>query len=1115
MKLKLLVILLGLLSFCGVQNTHAQGITTGSMSGLVTDTKGGAIPGATVIATLTETGSVYETVTNDNGRFALPNMRVGGPYKVTISAVGFTTFEQEVANLSLGQNYTFNAKLRDDTETITDAAEVTAQKDAVMNGDRTGASTNIRKEQFERLPTISRNFQDFTALTPQAGGNFSFGGRSNLYNNFTIDGATSNNVFGLAPTPGGQANAQPVGIDAIQDITVSIAPYDVRQGAFTGAGINAVTRSGTNKTQASVYTFMRNQDFVGENVAGEKNKIQNFKYNNTGFRMGGAIIPNKLFFFINAEIESRTDPAYTFLVGSSTNGIAHQPQRAKLEQIRKKLIDEFKYDPGTFDNFDAQSNNYKMLVKLDWNINKIHKFSIRYNQLNSFRDSAPSNSGFGGINPPGGRNNSVNAMPFSSTWYRINNNMKSVIAELNSNFGGKYSNTLTVGYTQFRDFRNSVNGEEFGTMPIVDMIGENGNTVTSFGTETFSKNNKLSQDIYQINNNLNIYLGKHTISVGTANEIFNFSNFFTPAYNGFYLFRSVDDFLNNASPSNYVLNSSGIPNVAIPPAKWGAAQIGVYLQDEFYATSRLKLTAGIRADIPVFFAKLQRNLAVEQMTFANNEKIDVSKLPNSQVLFSPRLGFNWDAQGNGNTQIRGGAGIFTGRVPFVWISNQVGNNGLDFAQSSLTPTPARPLTFQLEPYYQDGTRPTDLTNPNFALGYPAGNPNGTSTFTINAAAKDFKFPQVFRANLGIDQKLPGGIIATLEGIYTQDVNGIVFRDANLAKPAGTLQGDGRPLFGGAVNGVATLPQNTNRINERVNQAIILDNSSKPYQWSVTGQLQKNFNKNFYLSAAYTYTDARDVNNQQEAIAGSSLQRTPTVNGQNDITLSAAGSLTKHRVIASGSYRFEYAKYFATTISFIHESRSGANFSYIYGGGSGAGNVNNDGINGNDLMYVPKDKNDILLTTSGAGDIRTLDEVWNQLDTYIKQDEYLNSRRGQYAERNGAIAPWVHNLNIRILQDIELGRGRENQHKLQLSVEVINALNVIDSKYGLTQFANRASLLNFVGYQTSHTGALPTQGRPVFRFDTNADGTPLGKTYSNSNGTGSRWQLQFGARYIFN
>ncbi len=1103
MKLKLLVILLGLLSFCGVQNSQAQGITTGSMSGLVTDTKGGAIPGATVLATLTETGSVYETVTNDNGRFSLPNMRVGGPYKVTITAVGFNAFEQEVSNLSLGQNYTFNAKLRDDTETITDAAEVTGQKDAVMNGDRTGASTNIRKEQFERLPTITRNLQDFTALTPQAGTGFSFGGRSNLYNNFTIDGATSNNVFGLSANPGGQSNAQPIGIDAIQDITVSIAPYDVRQGAFTGAGVNAVTRSGTNKTQASIYTFMRNQDFVGAKVAGEENKIQNFKYNNTGFRMGGAVIPNKLFFFINGEIETRTDPAYTFLADGITNGIPNQQKRVDLQALRDNVVQRFGYDPGTFDNFDAQTNNYKLLVKFDWNISKIHKFSIRYNQLNSFRDVNPSSAGNSGYNVTGGRGNSVNYVPFSSAWYRINNNMKSVIAELNSNFNGKYSNSLTVGYTQFRDFRNGTNGQEVPAFPLVDILGANGNAVTSFGGEPFTPNNKLNQDIIQINDNLNIYLGKHTVSVGTANEIFKFNNTFTPHINGAYLFNSISDFTSNANASNYFLQYSGLPNVKAPTAQFSAAQIGVYLQDEFYATNRLKITAGIRADVPVFLTELKRNFAVEAMTFAGGEKLDVAKLPNGKVLFSPRVGFNLDAMGNGSTQIRGGAGIFTGRVPFVWISNQVGNNGLLFLTNQTTNVP-----FQVDPRYPVGAAPSDLEGATFTQGYPFGNPTSQAPFVINTTAKDFKFPQVFRANLGVDQKLPGGVIATLEGIFTKDINAIFIRDANLAPAVGTLQGDGRPLYGGNTN--AALAPNTRRLNERVIQALVLDNTTQGYQWSVTGQLQKNFNKNFYLSGAYTYTDSRDINNQTSATASSLFGLNPTLNSPNDVTLSYGSSLTKHRVIASGSYRFEYAKYFATTISFIHESRSGGNFSYTY-----AGDVNNDGTGNNDLMYVPKDKNDILLTTTNATDTRSLDVIWNQLDAYISQDEYLSSRRGQYTERNGAIAPWVHSLNLRILQDIELGRGKENQHKLQLSLEVINALNLIDSKYGLTQLSNRASLLSFAGYQTSNTTNTPTQGRPVFRFATNADGTPLSTTYSNSTGTGSRWQLQFGVRYIFN
>jgi hypothetical protein len=1079
-----------------------QGVTTGAISGVITDAKGETLPGANVVAVHNPTGTRYATATRADGRYNLPNVRVGGPYTITASFVGYTDQVRENVDVALGQEFTADFTLQDSNVQLSEV-QVTATRNAVISADRTGAATNVRREQFERLPTITRSIQDFSALDPRAGRDFTFGGRSNQYSNFTIDGATSNNVFGLSPLPGGQSNAQPVSVDAIQEISVALAPYDVRQGAFTGAGVNAVTRSGTNEFSGSAYGFYRNQSMVGKKIEGVEQPVQNFNYYNTGFRLGGPIIKNRLFFFVNAEIEKRADPAVVFPADAPGN----QQTSAELNKLRNFLTTTqpgktWTFDPGTFDNFDAVSAANKFLAKIDWNISDVHRLSVRYNQLNSYRDVAPSNSGGFGSAPPGGRQNSNNALPFSNTWYRINNNSQAVIAELNSTFGNRYSNTLQIGYTGFRDFREAAGGIPSPNFPTVDILNPaNGQTLTTFGAEPFTPNNRLDQDIFQFNDNFTFYLKNHIVTVGTANEYFRFYNVFTPQIKGVYQFNSVDDFIgnvtnpvstggNNNFASQYLLQYSAIPGDPAPGAKWSAMQLGLYAQDEYTAIKNLKLTLGIRVDAPVFLTTLPNNVVSDALSF-NGEKIEVGKLPKTTPLFSPRVGFNWDVLGDKTLQLRGGTGIFTGRIPFVWISNQVGNNGLFFgtiqttSQQQTAALNSQGVTGQFNP-----VPPTVALDPNQQPGVPTA-----ATFTINSTVNNFKFPQVFRTNIAIDKTLPGGLVATLEGIYTKDVNAIYIRDANLVNPTGTLAGDGRPLYPGGT---------ANRVNpDRIVQALVLDNISQGYSWSVTAQLQKTFASGFYASAAYTYTDSRDINSQSGSTAGGLFTGNQIVGNPNSPTLSYSSNLTPHRVVASASYRKEYLKNFATTLSFIYTGSNfngagfgGSNFSYTYGS-----SPNNDGINNNDLIYIPRSQSEILLTTTDARDTRTVDQIWQQLDAYISQDKYLNSRRGQYAARNGGVAPWYNSLNARLLQDFFIEAGGK-RNTLQLSVEVVNVLNLLNSNWGLAKQPARASLLQFAGYESSN-------GRPVYSF------APLTNSFVTTNNILSRWQLQVGLRYTFN
>jgi len=1159
---KILLLTFGLVLSATI-SMMAQGITSASISGIVSSSgtvaaerkaDADVLPGANVVATHVPSGTEYGASTRADGRFTLNGLRVGGPYTVTASFVGYKDQSKGNIYLELGQTLVVDLSLADESTEL-QAVVVSGVQDPTLNSEKIGASTNFGVNQIQRLPSIARDFRDFTSLTPQAGGNFSFGGRSNLYNNLTIDGATANNVFGLSPIPAGQSNTTPFSIDAIQEVTVQLSPYDLRQGNFTGAGISAVTRSGNNDLSGSAYYFFRNQNFTGSKIAGVEAPLASFDFKNFGFRLGGPIIKNKLFFFVNAEFERRTDPAYTFNArptGASPQGATESQASADsdpltgLEGLRQFLTTNYNYDPGVFSNFDRATESQRYVARFDYNISQNHKLTVRGNITNAFQDVPPSGSGGFTGGPAGGRGNSNNVLSFSSSYYRINNNQSSVTAELNSTFGGgKFTNNLVVGYSAFRDFRQDAGGINTPNIPLVDILGPNGNNLTSFGPDPFTPNNLLDQDVTQINDFFSMYLKNHTVTIGTANELYSFNNVFTPVVNGVYRYNSLADFYGDATPATttlfrpaqYTVQFAGVPGgPSATAAKWSALQLGFFAQDEYTGIKNLKITGGIRVDIPTYLTDLPKNNYVNSLSL-DGEQVRVGAWPKVQPLFSPRVGFNWDVKGDRTMQIRGGSGLLTGRVPFVWLSNAVSNNGLFFGQ--INPIGAAvpftnngdglPYDYSQNPYLAptelysnlDSGTPQLITNP---LDRNFGRPAVTAG--INALAKDFKFPQVWRSNLAIDQKLPGGLVGTLEWIYTKDINAVLMRDANLAPATGTLQGDGRPLYG-SVGADRAIIANDRRLSGDITQALILDNTDKGYQWSMTAQLSKTFSSNFQLTAAYTYTDSREINSQGGSTAGGVFSSQQNVLGPNNSGQSFAATLVPHRVIAYGTYRKEYLKNFATTIGFTYIGNSGNNFSYTY-----AGDPNSDGILGNDLIYIPLAQNEILLTTTNANDNRSLDQIWQQLDAYIQQDDYLSANRGKYAERNGAIAPWVNRLNFSLLQDFYMDvKGK--RHTLQLSLNLENALNLFDSGAGIVQGAARTQLLNFAGYEQPHTAGtlgqpvanagpastigLPwaaTTGRPVYTFNLNPDNTPLSNSYLNGTGVNSRWQLQFGVRYIF-
>jgi hypothetical protein len=1136
-----------------------QGATTSAMSGTITDTQGQVLPGATVIAIHTPTNTQYVAPTNAEGRFNMQNMRVGGPYSVRVTFVGFQDFNRTGIVLTLAENFRLDVKLGEGATQLTEVT-VSGRQDPIMNADRTGAATTIQRQQIERLPTINRSLAEITRLTPQASVGGGFAGRNNLYNNITIDGAVFNNSFGLSGTIGGQAQAQPISLDAIDQVQVSIAPFDVRQGSFTGAGVNAVTRSGTNKFSASVYGFYRNQKLVSKRVGNVEQPIPNFNLYNVGFRFGGPIVKDKLFFFVNAERERRNDPPTGNYAASQVNssGTVTNPglftsaaRAADLDLLGSFLSTNYGYNAGPYEGFVLAANSDKLTAKLDWNISANHRFNIKYNYLKSYRDVPASSSGSIGSSTGPGRAQSAFGLPYLSSYYRINNNLNSFIAELNSTFGARFSNNLTAGFIANRDFRESPAGAIF---PLVDIGNSTGLSAanasvtaaqnqTAFGYEPFSAFNILNSDTYQIGDNFTAYLGKHNVTLGTYNELYKFTNGFAPQYYGAYVYNSLQDFYasaattaapygynydnttNPASPTltprtqaagllgaqRYQLRYSALPDGSFPFATTKAAQLGLYVQDEWSPRSNLKLTYGIRADLPIVFSDIQQNDALARLTgFRDGIQINTSQLPKKTPLFSPRIGFNWDVNDDKKTQVRGGTGIFTGRIPFVWVSNQASNNGVQFGSIDVQGASAARYAFSPN---VDQYR-TQLT----AAG-------ANTAYNVAFTARDFKFPQVYRSNLAIDQRLFGGVVATLEGIYTKDLNAVYFQNVNLpnstvnaaSSATDATSGDRRPVYWAANAGVPTTTKNyriysgaggVSLNNPNISDAILLNNTSKGYSYTITGQLQKSFSNGLYAMAAYTYADARSVNDggsvAQSSWAGRYISGDPNAD-----VLSYSQFVVPSRVIASLAYRFEYLKHLATNVSMFYEGAAAGRFSYVY-----SGDMNGDNVNGNDLMYIPKSQDEIVLTSRTiAGTTYTAAQQWTDLNNYIDQDPYLSKRRGQYAERNGALLPWQHRIDFRLLQDIFTDIG-ENRNSLQLSVDIFNVGNLINKNWGTYQFQYNASPLAFQGNNAA--------GQPTFQYQyvTNPTATTAGQTLTTSyrpdvSTIASRWQMQLGVRYIFN
>lgn len=1122
----LLVIALMLFAHLG----WSQGVTTASITGTVVDQKGEPLPGANVVALHVPSGTQYGTSVNPNGRFNIPNMRVGGPYKITISFVGFQNREITEVYLKIGEPYNVDATLDDEGTQLSEVV-VTATEDKIMNSQRNGAITSIGSREIQSLPTISRSINDMTRLTPQAtsSSNGSIGGGNYRQNYITVDGSDFNNTFGIGTNL--PAGGSPISLDALEEISVNITPYDIRQSGFIGSSINAITRSGTNTFSGSVYTFWRNQNQQGNEVAGNTPfERQDLQINTSGFRLGGPILKNKLFFFINGEKGKEIRPGQQNFAATDDKPFGSDPNISRptedqLNAISTYLGEEYGYATGPYQNYDLESENTRFVARLDWNISDNHRLSARYSQVESKSPSfvSGSRSPLSNYSTSAGRTTN-NALWFKNSNYYQEANFYSLALELNSTlFQGKVANTLRATYTHQNDPRSS----DSNVFPFVDIL-DAGTPYTSFGYEPFTYGNLRDVKTYSIIDNVSWSTGIHNFTAGFQFDLSVTKNGFQRFGTSYYTFRSWDDFVNGEKPLDFAITYSLLPGGEQAYPRFKFAQYSIYGQDEMSINKKLKLTIGLRLDLPSYLKvnEVQTHPLVAGLTFADGERIDTGVLPETTVMFSPRIGFNWDVKGDRSIQVRGGTGIFTGKVPTVWIVAQAGDAGmLQFTQTYSTPSADRedPSKFTTPgPFNPDISYyiPGNAGNP----GTPAV-PGSTVPSSVSAIDPNFKFPQTWKTSAAVDVKLPFGFIGSLEAIYNKDLNVAVGRNPNLVAPQ-ALNVDGYPdnrlIYPSSNNSKFINPLKSGIPDPTGTSAfnpVVLDNGSKGYYWSLTTKLDKQFDKGFFASIAYTYSNAKNLydGNGDQLINTWSLR--PVVNDPNSYNdLSYANYVVPSRFIASVSYRKEYLKYFASSLSVFFEGSIYGRYSYTYGAaGTGTtGDLNRDGQT-NDLIYVPRDASEITFTdkTYGSGASATLYTAQQQSDmffAYIEQDDYLRSRKGQYAERNGAKMPWRNQLDLRFTQDVYINvKGKKNT--IQFTLDIFNFGNLLNKDWGVYKVTNASALL--VATSASVNALTPGgAATPVFTLAEDR-GKPVTETYRDNNSTASTYYMQFGLRYIFN
>ena len=1042
-------------------------VTTSALSGKVTmnDTKEEVI-GATIQAIHEPSGTKYAAVTNANGRFTIQGMRNGGPYSVAISYIGYETKTFRNIVLELGETYNLNALLSEDANELTEI--VVSGKASKFAAEKTGASTNINQRTIQELPTINRSIGDLAKLSPYYGGSNSFGGMNGKMSNFTLDGANLNNNFGLSSSlPGG---GNPISMDAIDEVQMVVAPFDVRQSNFIGGGINAVTKSGTNTFKGTAYFYYTNEDMHGNRVDGVQNSEPNPGEEKVyGFTLGGPIIKDKLFFFANYE-RTNTENIPTYWHPDLTGGGADNKtytSRTTLEDmqmISQFVKNKYGYDTGSPTDYPGDIVNNKYLARLDWNINQNHHLAVRFNHTNNSRWTPPSATS----RDVGGLSAScvgISSMAFANSFYNQENKVTTFSGDLNSRFGQNISNQLLVTYSNIDDPRSS----DSQIFPMVDIM-KDGDPYMTLGYEIFTYNNRVQNKILTINDNFTYYMGNHKLTAGFSFEHQKALNNYMRQGTGYYRYASMEDFMDGAAPIGVAL-TTGNNGEENPSSQVVFNQIGLYVQDDWNITEKFKINYGIRFDNLIFQNEgAVRNDELYAVDFGGRH-VDTGLWPKSNWQISPRVGFVWDALGDKSLKVRGGTGLFAGRMPLVFFTNMPGQSGM--MQTTYVTKDATALS-QFTGGMKTNVRDMETILKNYAQGmaYYAG------------VDPDFKMPQVWKTSIGIDYQVPVSFPLTLTGefTYTKNINAVHLDNYNMKSPDDTWRhitgADNRLIYP-----AASEYQYTSK------GTYVLTNNHKGHGWTASLQLQAEPIKNLFVSAAYTHTVNREVTALPGSNAQSAWQYMHTVNGPNAVEVRNSGFVTPDRVIANISY-----KYGKDHFSLFYSGYSPSGYSYTY-----SNDINGDGLS-YDLMYIPRDDSEIKFVSD---DDRIA--FWN----FVEQDDYLKNHKGEYADLYGARAPWVHTFDFKWAHDFDLKIGNTS-HKLQLIANIENIGNLLKSSWGVAKIIPGQSNNMFKMLSVTNAKEVKEGAQPIFRMNTD-----LKTAWDYNHSYGQCWRLQLGVKYYFN
>ena len=1096
---KIKILLLLMLLTVGTLS-YAQ-VTTSSISGRVIDSDGSPIEHVIIVAVHKPTNSQYATFSNVHGNYSMLNMRSGGPYLLVARLLGYQDVKIDNVNLALSGNLVLDVQMQNESVDLPGVVIFSQTKNSNMLTSNAGAITNMSAKDISLIPSIDRSINDVIRFTPQANGE-AIGGGNYRQNFVTVDGAAFNNAFGIGQNLPGDGS--PISLEAIEQVSVSLTPYDVRQSGFIGANINAVTKSGTNDFKGSLYSYMTDDRLQGNKVGDTRINLPLSKTNSYGITFGGPILKDKLFFFVNYEAQNIIAPGPPRV--ASTDGVAvgttiARPTASKMDSISNFLRDTYGYETGPYQGYSFESPSQRFLARIDWNINLHHKLNLRYSYMDSKipgypSASSPYNRTHGQRSPVDGNILNMNAMWYQNTGYFQHFNFSSFSGELNSHFlKGKLNNLLRVTYS-YQDEPRSTNKKVF---PFVDIIKDDA-VYASFGTELFSYNNLRQVKTWNITDELKHDLGINSFTLGLSYETNHVRNGFMRQGTGYYAFNSWDDFVNGSNPAYYSITFSNAPGYKPMLSGFKFEQYSLYFQDEVKINDRFNITSGLRFDLPTYPAlpdALQTHPMILGLDF-NGNHYNTAVMPKQHIMFSPRIGFNYDVTGDRKIVVRGGTGIFTGRIPFVWIVSQSGDAGM--LQTTMEYRTAADIAANVGPFNPDPKAYLPTVQP------PAGTSIPTGGFTI--MDPDFKMPSTWKISLAVDFQLPMGFKASIEGIYNKDINAVMIRNEGLVEPKPmNISGypDHRLIYPNEATRFIHRLDSDGQLNKNGNngaQPLLIHNAKdNGYYSSLTFKLEKEIWEGVSGMLAYTRSWAKNLFDGNDDQALTLWRNNITVNGSNSPELGYAGYVMPNNLIGSFSYRY---KNFTTSMFYIGGNGGRASYTYT-----------NPFITGINLIYIPKDPSEIEfapMADSHSNIIYTPQQQSDAFFQYVEQDSYLRNHKGQYAERNGVVLPWIHTFDVKFTQDFTVKAGKTN-HTLQLGLEIVNVGNLLNSKWGNYWSMSQSQLL-----EITNVNEITADGTvvPTFHFTPMAGTTDLpSKTFRKLERFQSTYQMQFSLRYIFN